>query len=158
MVNQQLFFTVKLDATNSFPPNMAEVRPIYLKMGDIMRKPIFFCHLWTTKAQISLRIHAVWSAPLLFAAWIVTNLQLKAIHIIHGISNLSVCRYMCRNGAVSPWVCVCMCINIYKHLLLWNHWAHWSQISCGASLGWGNESLFKRSRLHDQNGRHAHIW
>ena len=38
MVNQQLFvcfgfFTVKLDATNSFPSNTTEVRPIYLKMG-----------------------------------------------------------------------------------------------------------------------------
>ena len=29
------------------------------------------CHLQTTKVQISLRIRAVWSAPLLFAAWIV---------------------------------------------------------------------------------------
>ena len=29
------------------------------------------CHMRTTKAQISLRIHTVWSAPLLFAAWIV---------------------------------------------------------------------------------------
>ena len=29
------------------------------------------CHMRTTKAQISLRICAVWSAPLLFAAWIV---------------------------------------------------------------------------------------
>ena len=25
-------------------------------------------------------------------------------------------------------------------------------------LGWGNESLIKRSRSHDQDGRHAHIW
>ena len=52
MVNQQLFFlfflfvcllfffTVKLDATNSFPSHTAEVRPIYLKMGHIMRKPV----------------------------------------------------------------------------------------------------------------------
>ena len=37
MVNQQL----KLDATNFFPSNTAEVRPIYLKMSDIMRKPVF---------------------------------------------------------------------------------------------------------------------
>ena len=29
------------------------------------------CHMRTTKAQISLRIRAVWSAPLFFAAWIV---------------------------------------------------------------------------------------
>ena len=43
MVNQQLtfFFTVKLDATNSFPSNMVEVRPIHLKMGQIMRQPVF---------------------------------------------------------------------------------------------------------------------
>ena len=39
MVNQQLF--VKLDATNYFPSNTAEVQPIYLKMGHIMRKPVF---------------------------------------------------------------------------------------------------------------------
>ena len=29
------------------------------------------CHMRTTKAQINLRIPAVWSAPLLFAAWTV---------------------------------------------------------------------------------------
>ena len=33
------------------------------------------CHMRTTKAQISLRICSVWSAPLLFAAWIVYYLQ-----------------------------------------------------------------------------------
>ena len=41
MVNQHFFFTVKLDAKNCFPSNTAEVRPIYLKMGHIMRKPVF---------------------------------------------------------------------------------------------------------------------
>ena len=41
MVNQQLFFIVKVDATNPFPSNTAEVRHIYLKMGHIMRKPAF---------------------------------------------------------------------------------------------------------------------
>ena len=34
-------------------------------------KKTCFCHMWTTKAQISLRIRAIWSAPLLFAAWMV---------------------------------------------------------------------------------------
>ena len=29
------------------------------------------CHMQTTKAQISLRIRAVWSATFLFAAWLV---------------------------------------------------------------------------------------
>ena len=35
------FFTLKLDATNSFPSNTTEVRHIYLKMGHIMRQPVF---------------------------------------------------------------------------------------------------------------------
>ena len=38
-----------------------------LQMSRAMRKCVF-CHMRTTKAQISLRIRAVWSAPLLFAA------------------------------------------------------------------------------------------
>ena len=33
-----------------------------------------------------------------------------------------------------------------------------SQILCGASLGRGNESLYKWSRSRDKGGRHAHIW
>ena len=49
-------------------------------------------------------------------------------------------------------------VNIFKHLLLWNHWANLTQISYGDSLGWENESLFKCSWSHDQDGRHAHIW
>ena len=46
MVNQQLLFcfTVKLDATNSFASNTAEVRPFYLKMGHIIEKTCF-CHM-----------------------------------------------------------------------------------------------------------------
>ena len=35
------FFNVKLDATNSFPSDTADVRPIYLKIGHIMRKSVF---------------------------------------------------------------------------------------------------------------------
>ena len=49
-------------------------------------------------------------------------------------------------------------VNIFKHLLLWNHWGNWAQILYGDSLGRGNESLFKWSWSHDQDGRHAHIW
>ena len=38
-------------------------------------------------------------------------------------------------------MCVCsVYVNIFKHLLLRNHWADWSQISCEASLGRGNEN------------------
>ena len=72
------FFTVNLDATH-FPSNTAEVGPIYLKMGHIMRKPAFGI-IWTTKAQISLRIHTVWSAHLLFAAWIVTRCYSSSLY------------------------------------------------------------------------------
>ena len=38
-----------------------------LHMGQVMRKRVL-CYRRTTKVQISLRIRAVWSAPLLFAA------------------------------------------------------------------------------------------
>ena len=38
-----------------------------LHLGQVMQKRVL-CHMRTTKAQISLRIRAVWSAPLLFAA------------------------------------------------------------------------------------------
>ena len=38
-------------------------------------------------------------------------------------------------------------INMFKHLLV-NHWAHWSQISCGVSMWLWNQSLFERSRSH----------
>ena len=34
--------------------------------------------------------------------------------------------------------------------------ANQSQTSCGASLGRGNESLYKWSRSHDQDGRHGY--
>ena len=40
------------------------------KKSQVMRKRVL-CHMRTTKAQICLRICAVWSAPLLFALWIV---------------------------------------------------------------------------------------
>ena len=48
--------------------------------------------------------------------------------------------------------------TIFKHLLHWNRLANQSQILCGASLGRGNESLYKWSRSHDQDGHHAHTW
>ena len=42
-----------------------------------------FCHMWTTKAQFSLRIHAVWAAPLLFAALKVTRFTAQSYSSIH---------------------------------------------------------------------------
>ena len=61
-----VFLTVKMFATNCFSSNTTEVRPIYLRMGHTMSKPVFVIY-----EQQS--IHAVWSAPLLFAALIVTR-------------------------------------------------------------------------------------
>ena len=46
--------------------------------------------------------------------------------------------------------------KIFKHLLLENHLAIQSQTLCGASLGRGNDSLYKWSRSHDQDGRHGY--
>ena len=42
-------------------------------MGQVERKRVLY-HMRTPKAQISLRIRAAWSAPLLFAPWIVEHL------------------------------------------------------------------------------------
>ena len=62
-------------------------------------------------------------------------------------------------SSISVYIYVCsVYVNIFKHLLLWNYWVDWSQISHGASLGRENESLFKRSWSHDQDGHHAYIW
>ena len=47
--------------------------------------------------------------------------------------------------------------NILKLLFLNNQQASWNQISCVASWGKGNESLFQWSRSQHQDGRHAHI-
>ena len=38
----------------------------HVNMNHVMKKPVYV--MQTTKAQISLGIHAVWSAPFLFAA------------------------------------------------------------------------------------------
>ena len=46
---------------------LAQSGPTHYCMGHVMRKCVL-CHMQTTKVQISLRIRAVWSAPLLFAA------------------------------------------------------------------------------------------
>ena len=79
-----LFFsTVRLDATNSFPSNTT-----YLSENRPHHEKTCFCHMWTTKAQICLRIHTVWSAPLLFAAWIVTRFYSAKLYSSIGITYL----------------------------------------------------------------------
>ena len=44
---------------------------IYNTINEPRHEKTCYCHMRTTKAQISLHIRAVWSAPLLFTAWIV---------------------------------------------------------------------------------------
>ena len=44
---------------------------VYTFPHELCHEKICFCHMRTTKAQISMRICAVWSAHLLFAAYIV---------------------------------------------------------------------------------------
>ena len=53
-----------------------------------------------------------------------------------------------------PWTKVIYIQNL-KLAFLTNHWVSQNQILFGASLGRGNESLYKWSRSHDQDGRHA---
>ena len=42
---------------------------------------------------------------------------------------------------------VCPLFTHFKHLLLRNHWADWSQISYGVSMGWVNKSLFTSRKI-----------
>ena len=49
-------------------------------------------------------------------------------------------------------------VHNFKDLLLWNRLADLVEILCGASLDSGISSLIAKSRSHDQDGRHAHIW
>ena len=48
-------------------------------------------------------------------------------------------------------------VTIFKDLFLQNRSANRSQISYGASMGRGNESLFAGSGSHDQDGRHKNL-
>ena len=45
---------------------------------------------------------------------------------------------------------------IFKHHLLRNRLANQSQTLCRASLGRGDEILYKWSRSHEQDGRHGY--
>ena len=88
------------------------------------------------------------------SSWLLAHLSRRLI------GELIVYQWLRRPSSVRPSSVVRRpsSVNIFKHLLLWNYWANWTHISYGGSLGWGNESLFKWSWSHDQDGRHAHIW
>ena len=61
----------------------------YLSENGPHHEKTCFCPMWTTKAQISLRIHAVWSAPLLFAAWIVMRFYSSKLYSSIGTYTVS---------------------------------------------------------------------
>ena len=64
---KSLIFLAKLESHRPIPNGcLIPNNPTYF-MSQVMRKRVL-CHMRTTKAQISLRIRAVWSAPLLFTA------------------------------------------------------------------------------------------
>ena len=73
MINQQLFFFLRKIWCNKLFSFFYGRGTTYLSKNGPHHEKTCFCHMWTTKAQINLRIHAVCSAPLLFAAWIVTR-------------------------------------------------------------------------------------
>ena len=54
------------------------IENVHLYMGLVARKPVFG-GLGTTQAQTSLRIRAVWSAPLLFAFWKILYVNLLLV-------------------------------------------------------------------------------
>ena len=64
-----------------------------------------------------------------------------------------------KNNLPQGVVCPCPGLHVYDHLFQSSSSLNQSQISCGVSLGRGKgkESLYKWSRSHDQDGRHAHI-
>ena len=64
--------------------------------------------------------------------------------IIRLASVVVVCRLSSVVHRPSSVVCSMSSVNIFKHLLFWNHWADWNEISCGACMGSGNKSLFVR--------------
>ena len=105
-------------------------------------------------SKLNLQGYHIWWVP----HWVLVTLPLLA-HLSRRLrGELLVYQWLRRPSSVVRPSSVRPSVNIFKHLLLWNHWANWTQISYGDSLGWGNESLFKWLWSHDQDGRHAHIW
>ena len=96
MVNQHFcfcFYTVKLNVTKYVPSNTAEIRPIYLKVGHIMRKPVSVNVIYKG-ADPPAHPRSLISAFVVRCLDSNEILQLKAIYLdwhIHCISNLSVC-------------------------------------------------------------------
>ena len=85
IVNHPLFFFLPYNWTQQ----TLFLLTTYLSENGPHHEKTCFCHMWTTKEQISLRIHAVWSASLLFAAWIVTRFYCSKLYSSIGTYTVS---------------------------------------------------------------------
>ena len=102
-----------------------------------------------------------------FHVWYILNQVRIVWYLVNVLAHLSLYAHgwaysICRQwGSIHPSICrllsVCLLSTLFKHLLQ-KDWANQSQISCEASVVWGNVNLFKWSRSYDQDGCHAHIW
>ena len=91
MVNQQFFFFFfhRIIGCNELFSFWYGRGTTYLCETGRHHQKTSFCHTRTIKAQIRLRIHAVWSAPLLFEAWIVTRFYSAKLYSSTGTYTVS---------------------------------------------------------------------
>ena len=95
----------------------------------------------------------IWNYFLTNAYFITSDTRIRKTRLIADVTTEI---FKIKNCSVGNLLSVCVClVNIFT-LLPRNHRANQSQISYGASMEWGNESLF--NWWHDHDGRHAHIW
>ena len=135
---------------------LTDVLSLYMFCDSSSRCCGLICSVWLWYFMIILTF---WNIKIIFSQLATKTWKILLLAHLSGRlrGELLVYQWLRRPSSVRP-SSVCPSVNIFKHLLLWNHWANWTQISYGDSLGWGNESLFKSSWSRDQDGRHAHIW
>ena len=98
-------------------------------------------------------------------------LPIKLVHVcdkcVRNVWRIRILHTLCRIRANNPHVKNTKCEyygshasvdNIFKRLLLWNHWADWSKFYVEPPWDRGTKVCFKWSWSHDQDCRHAHIW
>ena len=73
------------------------------------------CHMRTTEVQISLHIHAVWSAPSLFAAHPCSLISTFVVHCLDSIMSL-----VSVFGNFMPLACFCSCADQFESYLIEN--------------------------------------
>ena len=128
----------------------------HLYLSLVRRKPV--CVIWTTsKVQVSLRIHAVWSVPLLFTSLIVHHLYLLSPKFQDSSESLKLNRLV--------WVSLVCCDDIcliYGLLLSMMNWCKglpsetqankflWSWMCCGyvQTIKLSHQHFMKKVRVY----------